>query len=233
MDTLECIKTRRSIRKFTEQPVEFDKLAKIMEAGSQAPSTGDIQNWRFILVTEKALIHDLYNHCFQQEVVFNAQAAIIVCGETDPAERLYGLRGKRLYTVQNCASATENMLLAAHALGLGACWIGAFDEDKVSTVFSIPGNARPQAIVAIGYPNENPTKQFKDLAKCVYFNSFGSKIEDLHLVIRDYSVEWKKNLDSGKQHGKRGLKKVHHHLKKLLAKANKSNMKSVMEKPKK
>lgn len=208
MDVFECIRNRRSIRKFTEQPVEFSKLAQVMEAGRWAPSAGNIQNWRFILVNDKSTIKRAYEHCLHQKVVYHAQALIIVCSTPEKAERLYGLRGKRLYTVQNCSASVQNMLLAAHGLGLGACWIGAFNEDDISAMFGIPSNARPQAILAIGYPDEEPESERKDLASFVHFGKYGMKIKDLHMVLRDYSIQWKKSIDSIEEHGEKGLKKL-------------------------
>ncbi len=209
MDIFECIKTRRSIRKYTQQPVEFDKIAKILEAGVYAPSAGNMQNWRFIVVTDHPAIKELYNHCLHQEVVYNAQTIIIVCGVTDKAESMYGLRGKRLYTVQNCACAIENMLLAAHALGLGACWIGAFDEDKIATMFNIKENARPQAIITLGYPDEKPLSDRKDLESVTYFNQYGMKIKDFHLIVKDYSIEWEKKAQKIEKESEKGLEKLY------------------------
>ncbi len=212
METSKAIRTRRSVRKFTQQPVEFDKLAKIIEAGTFAPSAGNIQNWRFILVTDKPVLRELYNHCMNQEVVYNAQAAIIVVGVIDKAERLYGLRGKRLYTVQNCACAVENMLLTAHDQGLGACWIGAFNEDKLSVIFSIPDKARPQAIIALGYPAEKPNFERKDLESVTYFNQYGMKIKNFHLLIRDYSVEWERQSEKIEVESDKGVGLLRKHL---------------------
>ncbi|MAG39108.1 nitroreductase [Candidatus Woesearchaeota archaeon] len=208
MNIFECIRNRRSIRKYTEQPIEFDKLTKIIEAGTFAPSAGNMQNWRFVLVTDKNVIKNVHEHCLHQEVVYNAQALIVVCGLTEKAERLYGLRGKRLYTIQNCACAIQNMLLEAHALGLGTCWVGAFNEDKINSIFNIPENARPQAIITIGYPNEKPKHDRKDLSSVVYFNNYGLKIKDLHLLLRDYSVEWKKQAKTLEESSEKGFKKI-------------------------
>jgi len=229
MDVFDAIKTRRTIKKFTHQPVEFDKLARIIEAGTYAPSAGNMQNWRFIVVTDKPILHDLYQHCLQQEAMYNATAAIIVVGVTDKAERLYGLRGKRLYTVQNCAAAIQNMLLAAHTLGLGACWIGAFDEDKINSVFSIPDNARPQAILALGYPDETPGFERKDLESVTYFNQYKMKIKDFHRLIKDYSVEWQRKAINIEENSEKSLVKLKYHLKRMWDKA-KENHKKRLEK---
>ena len=219
MDIFQCIYTRRSIRKYTQLPVEFDKLARIIDAGVQAPSAGNIQNWRFILVLEKSLIKQVYEHCLRQEVVYNAQAIIIICGDVAKGERMYGLRGKRLYTTQNCACAVENMLLAAHALDLGACWIGAFDESKIASLFNIPDDIRPQSIISIGHPDEHPESHRKELTSFVYFNEYGNKVKDLHLHIRDYSIEIEKRMkqieEDGKLVGDTISKRIKRFLKKL------------------
>ncbi|MBC8500715.1 MAG: nitroreductase family protein [Nanoarchaeota archaeon] len=235
MDTIDCIMSRRSIRKFTEQPLEFDKIAKILEAGLHAPTAGNLQNFRFVLVIDKGVLRQLYDHCMRQEVINQSQAAIVICGEPDKAERLYGLRGKRLYTVQNCAAAAENMLLAAHALGLGACWVGAFDEDKVKTLLTIETfhHARPQIIIALGYPAEEPKSERKFLTSFVHFNSYENKVKDPHIVLRDYSIKWQKGIETAEEAGGRLTRKLKKALKKWQEKRReKQGIKSVMEKKK-
>ncbi|MBU0667034.1 MAG: nitroreductase family protein [Nanoarchaeota archaeon] len=217
MDLSECIRNRRSIRKYTQQPVEFDKITKIIEAGHEAPSAGNLQNWRFILITDKNVIRSLYNHCLKQEQVYNAQAIIVVCGVVDIAERFYGLRGKRLYTTQNCACAIQNMLLTAYDVGLGACWIGAFDEDKIRSTFNIPENTRPQALITLGYPDEIPKPPHKDeLAGVVYFHKYGARIKELHIVLRDYSVEWEKQIAQAQESIDKGMPKIVEKTKSLI-----------------
>ncbi|MBU0471013.1 MAG: nitroreductase family protein [Nanoarchaeota archaeon] len=222
MDVLECIRTRRTIRKFTEQPVEFGKLSKILEAGTLSPSAGNLQNWRFILVTEKPLIRQIYEHCMRQEAVYHAQAVIIVCSMDNKAEMMYGLRGKRLYSVQNCACAAENMLLAAHSLGLGACWIGAFDEDKIDSMFDMTYNqkdVRPQMIIALGYPAEKPRPPKRvDMASVVHFNQYALKAKYPHIVFRDYSVEWQKQAREIEESSEKLVKKFKKGAKKLWKK---------------
>ncbi|MFH1770606.1 MAG: nitroreductase family protein [archaeon] len=230
MELFECIENRRSIRKYTEQPIEFDKITKILNAGLYAPSTGNLQNWRFVLVLEKPLIKKLYHHCMKQEQVYHAQAVIVVCGVTDKAERMYGLRGKRLYTIQNCACAIQNMLLAAHALGIGACWVGAFDEDKVNALIGVPDRARPQAIITLGYPAEEPKSDRKSLEAATYFNSYGMKIKHLHMFLRDYSVEWERRFNKTKETGERQYRTIKEKIKDWWQKGQQGKMRSVLEK---
>ncbi|MBW2990766.1 nitroreductase family protein [Candidatus Woesearchaeota archaeon] len=191
MDAIECISTRRSIRRFLNVPVDFETIMTIVEAGSLAPSSGNVQDWKFIVVDDKDLMEKMCEYSLKQECVQNAAFLIVVCSDPEHTELHYGLRGQRLYTVQNCAAAAENMLLAAHALGLGGTWVGAFDEEKLREILDIPQTARPQAILAFGYPDEAPDhKRVKDLRVITYFNTYGATIKKVHHVLRDYSLDW-------------------------------------------
>ncbi len=205
METLEAIRTRRTIRKYSEQPVEFEKLMAVCEAGGYAPSSGNIQNWKFIVITNKETIREgLCQACLDQDPVQNAQAAIVVCSEDELCERHYGLRGKRLYTIQNAAAAIQNMLLAAHDLGLGAAWIGAFNEDRIRDVIDMPDIARPQAVITLGYPAEEPQeKRLRHFDDFVRFEFYDGTYRDLHRILRDLSVEWERKADETKRAVKR------------------------------
>jgi nitroreductase len=194
MDVFECIETRRCIRKYLNRPVEFSKVIAILEAGHYAPSAGNLQDWRFIIITDRDVIKRLPQHCVGQNHVV-APVVIVVCADCDITGKHYGLRGKRLYCTQNCAAAIENMLLTAHALGLGGNWIGAFDEDKIKEIFSIPEEVRPQAILTFGYPDEEPPpKKVRDLEIVCFFNQYGNKVENMETAIHDYSLELQKKI---------------------------------------
>ncbi len=195
MDAMECIATRRSIRRFLNVPVDFETIMNIIEAGSVAPSSGNVQDWKFILVDNQELKKEISEHSLGQECLYNAAFLIVICSDPEQTEMHYGLRGERLYTVQNCAAAAQNMLLAAHALGLGGVWVGAFDEDKMRELMDIPKTARPQAILAFGYPDEIPDhKRIKELGIITYFNSYGNKLKNVHHVLKDYSIEWEERI---------------------------------------
>ncbi|RMF56079.1 nitroreductase family protein [Candidatus Woesearchaeota archaeon] len=193
MDVFECIKSRRSIRKFLDTPVEWEKINHVLEAGTFAPSSGNLQNWRFIITTDEDQKKELSEACFDQYWIASAPVLITVVSESEKVERFYGIRGERLYAVQNCAAAIQNMLLAANALGLGSCWVGAFDEIKVARVLKIPDSVRPQAILPLGYPDERvPTPNRYQLADKVFIEEYGNKIKDLSAFINDYSVVWQR-----------------------------------------
>lgn len=156
MDTLECIRTRRSIRKYKDKPVEWEKVSNILDAGRMAPSAGNVQNWKFIIIRDEAARKKVSDACLQQDWMMQAPIHIAVCALPEKIKRYYGVRGERLYTPQNCAAAVENMLLAAHTQGLGSCWVGAFDEDMMRRALGLPEDVIIHAIVTIGYANESP-----------------------------------------------------------------------------
>ncbi len=220
MDLLECIKGRRSIRRYLDLEVPKEKIGIIIEAGAMAPSSGNLQNWRFIIVKDKETRKQLADACLQQDWMATAPVHIVICGVSEVAKQFYGLRGERLYTVQNCAAAMQNMLLTAHDLELGACWVGAFEENMVRKAVSIPKNARPQAIITIGIPNEIvPEPKKTDLTHLAFIEKYHNKIEDVESVMGYYGAAMQQRLQKSKElidkagthlgkHGKRFLKKI-------------------------
>ena len=159
MDTLKAIGTRRSIRRYQTTRIDDETVMTLIEAGSMAPTAGNLQDWKFIIVSKKELMKQLSEAALGQTCIHNAAIVIVICSDSEQTERNYGLRGVRLYTIQNSAAAAQNMLLAAHDMGLGANWIGAFDEEKVRRVLKIPSSARPQIILSFGYPDEAPVQK--------------------------------------------------------------------------
>jgi len=193
METLEAINARRSVRKYMDRPVEFEKVTNIIDAATKAPSAGNLQAWKFILVTDRGMITQVSKYSIEQYWIQTAPVVIIVCAVPEKPEMYYGLRGKRLYNIQDCAAAIENILLAATDAGLGSCWVGAFEEDKIRSLFAIPADVRPQAIITLGYSDEVPKERsLSSIENSVFFNRYGVRVEKLHVLLRDYSVEWQK-----------------------------------------
>jgi nitroreductase len=152
MEFFEVVKKRRSIRRFQPREVEQEAVKKILEAAIEAPSAGNLQTWRFWVVLSEELKRRLAQAAYYQDFVAEAPVVIVVGADLERAFRGYGERGQNLYALQDTAAAVENILLAACALGLGSCWVGAFDEEAVSEALSLPSSLRPVAIVPIGYP---------------------------------------------------------------------------------
>jgi len=153
MDLFEAIKTRRSIRDFKfDEPVDDEKVQKILEAAINAPSAGNGQNWHFEVVRDPDIKHRLATEAGHQSFISRVPVTIVVCADLERAETGYGTRGREMYSLQETAAAIQNMLLVITALGLGTCWIGAFDEGVAARILGLPENLRPVAMLPIGVP---------------------------------------------------------------------------------
>jgi nitroreductase len=160
-DVMECIKQRRSIRSFQPTPVARELIEKVIQAAIWAPSAGNWQPWRFVVVLREDLRGALVKLASDQEFIAEAPAVIVVCAEPGRAEHTYGARARELYCLQDTAAAIQNLMLAAHANGLGTCWVGDFDESALRRLLNIGENFRPIALVPMGYPNESPNPRWR------------------------------------------------------------------------
>jgi nitroreductase len=156
MEFFEVIKNRRSIRSFKKQALPQDVINQLIDAARLAPSAGNAQSWAFVLATEQKTKQALAAAAFNQTWLEGAAAVFVVCADMNRAEASYNERGRTLYCLQDTSAAVENILLAATALGLGACWMGAFYEDEVAKVVNAPVGMRPVALIPVGYPDESP-----------------------------------------------------------------------------
>ena len=147
-----------------------------MDAAIHAPSSGNVQNWRFVVVRDKEKREKVVKACDEQYWMINAPVLIVVCSDTSKIRKLFGVRGEALYAVQNCAAAIENLLLKATEFGLGCTWIGTFDEIKLKEILSIEDEARPQAVIALGYGQDFEEKTKKEpLENFVFFDKYGER----------------------------------------------------------
>jgi len=147
MDVMEAIYQRRSVRNYSDQPVSDETLNKIIAAGMMAPSAGNQQPWHFIAITKGETLKKVGDINPNALMAADAQAAIMVCG--DPALEKYPG-----YWIQDCTAAVQNMLLATHALGLGAVWTGTWPNPQRVVGFrkllNIPDSVNPLALIVIG-----------------------------------------------------------------------------------
>ena len=184
MDTLEAIRTRRSVRKFSDQPVEPEKLQAVLEAVQQAPSWANMQCWRLVVVTDPAVknrISELsYVEAFfatrgyksnpAQKALAEAPVVIVACAEpTESGE----LRGQQYY-LADMGIAAENLMLAAHSLGLGSVFVGVFEEEDLGELLDIPPDIRIVGLFPLGYPQGGvPTgPQRKPLDQIVHYEKW-------------------------------------------------------------
>ncbi len=158
MEFHDVILNRHSIRTFSDQPVEPDKLQKILETANLAPSAGNLQAYEMYVVTDAKKRDGLSCAALAQEYVAVAPIAIVFCTHAALTEGKYTERGTRLYTVQDATIACTFAMLAATDLGLGSVWVGTFDEKVVRLIIGAPEGQVPVVILAIGYPAEFPTQ---------------------------------------------------------------------------
>lgn len=156
MDFWSVIEQRHSIRAFQSSPVGDDAIERLLGAAMRAPSAGNRQPWHFVIVRNPQVRAALEQAAYGRSFVGEAPVVIVVCAEPERSAARYGERGRRLYCLQDTAAAVENILLAATALGLGACWVGAFDEAAAARAVAPPAHLRPVALVPLGVPAESP-----------------------------------------------------------------------------
>ncbi len=156
MQLSEAIRNRRSIRSFKSDPVPEEDLNKILDAGRWAPSSGNTQPLEIVVIKNEERKESLAKAARGQSFIAEAPVALVVCANVPRTAETYGDRGREMYILQDTAAAVQNMLLRAHSLGYGTCWVGSFFDDKVSEVVKTPEWIRPLAIVPLGKPNEDP-----------------------------------------------------------------------------
>lgn len=171
MEFTEVIKNRHSIRTFTDQPVEAEKLEQILETANLAPSAGNLQAYEIYVVTDAKKRDGLSCAALAQEYIAVAPVALVFCTHPELTEGRYTERGTRLYTVQDATIACSFAMLAATDLGLGSVWVGTFDEKVVRMIIGAPERQVPVVILAIGYagefPEQHPRRPLDELAHWV------------------------------------------------------------------
>jgi len=176
VDVFEAIQSRRSVRAFTTEPVSDKEVKQLIDAARQAPSAGNIQPWEFVVVRDPQIKRGLSAAALDQTFIEKAPVVIVVCANQLRSARGYGSRGVNLYCLQDTAAATQNMLLAACALGLATCWIGAFQEEEARRVLNIPNNIRPVAIIPVGHSAQKPeAPERRPLSEIIHHETFGRK----------------------------------------------------------
>ena len=159
-DALTVIHRRKSVRHFTSEPVSHEQLTTLVRAGMAAPTGRNLQPWAFVAVTRRLMLDSLANYLPYAKMLTQAQAAIIVCGDMNKSG------GSELW-IQDCSAATQNILLAAEALGLGAVWTAAFPyENRMSVVrqvLKLPRHLIPLCVIPIGHPTgaDQPKDKWK------------------------------------------------------------------------
>jgi nitroreductase len=169
METLEALKTRRSIRKYTEQKISDEDIREMLTCAMYSPSAFDKQPWHFIVVNKKELFDDILKTATHAEMIKEASHAIFICGDKS-------LEDNEGLLIQDISAVTENFLLAAHSLGLGAVWVGIYPfediEKGIKKLFNMPEHIVPVSLVVIGYPAEKPEQPDRYKEERVHLNKW-------------------------------------------------------------
>ncbi len=170
MDVFEAIQQRYSVRQYRPQPVEPEKLERVLEAARLAPSAGNRQEWRFVVVRDEKARQQLMEAAGGQAFVGQAPVVIAACAEADEHTMMCG---QASYPI-DVAIALEHIALQATEEGLGTCWVGAFDEAAVKQILDIPPEIRVVELMPLGYPADQPKpKQRLALDEIVFPEKWG------------------------------------------------------------
>jgi nitroreductase len=169
MDTIKAIHTRRSVRNYQDKPIAEELITKILAAGMAAPSARNQQPWEFVVITDKNTLEKIPTINPFTQMALKAPLAILICGNLE-------LETASGYWVIDCAAATQNMLLCAHALGLGGVWTGTYpNEDRMdgyTELLGIPESVIPHSLIVIGYPAEQPTPEDRFKPDRIHYNQW-------------------------------------------------------------
>lgn len=169
---LETIMTRTSIRAFTGEPVGEEAVEQLLRAGMAAPSAVNRQPWAFVVLRDRAMLDALQEVHPNARMLATAQVAIVVCG--DMTKAIEGPMGE--FWVQDASAATENILLAAHAMGLGAVWTGVYPNPErvaaISGVLELPPHIVPLCVIPVGWPAESPEPKDKWKSENVHYEKW-------------------------------------------------------------
>ncbi len=171
MNVFDAIRTRRSIRKFTPEPVSPDQVRILLQAAMMAPSAGNAQPWQFLVVDDRRLLERIPSIHPYAAMSREASVGILVCGDLS-REKYPG------FWVQDCAAAVQNLLLAAHGLGLGAVWTGIYpDRDREARfreLFHLPTSIIPLAFIPVGHPAQHPPTPERFDPSRIHHNTWNS-----------------------------------------------------------
>ena len=169
MEAMECILSRRSIRKFTAEKPPANIIDELLAAGFAAPSAGNQQPWHFIVMDNRDMLNAITEYHENAQMLKEAPLAIVICGDRR-------LEKYKDYWVQDCSAAAQNILLAAHARGLGAVWLGVYPREnrvgKTKSLLGLPEEVLPLAIIALGYPAEKKEPSRRWDGQKIHYNGW-------------------------------------------------------------
>ncbi len=173
---IDCIMTRASVRSYTTEVVNDSLVNKILRAGMAAPTAANQQPWKFVVVNEQALKDSITAAFEYTKMVESCSFAVVVCGDMD--DLFTGDVPDGGFWVEDCSAAAENMLLAAHALGIGGVWCGIYPlkdrEQRLRSILNLPSNLTPLNVMAFGYPAQDVAPKDKWAPDKIHYNAIAA-----------------------------------------------------------
>lgn len=175
--TIDDIMTRSSVRSYSDREVAEGQIDTLLRAAMAAPTAGNKQPWRFVVINDKSILNVISENFHTMTMAKDASVAVIMCG--DVTATFDG--DARDYWIQDVSAASENLLLAAHAMGLGAVWCGIYPQmsrvDQFSEMLHLPENIIPMACICIGYPSGETTPKDKWQPEYIHYNTWNKESE--------------------------------------------------------
>lgn len=173
--TVEDIMSRASVRAYSDREIENEQIDTLLRAAMAAPTAGNKQPWRFVVINDKATLDTISRNFHTMTMAKDASIAVVMCGDVTATFDGEG----RDYWVQDVSASSENLLLAAHAMGLGAVWCGIYPmSDRVSqfsAMLRLPENIIPMACICVGYPSGETTPKDKWKPEYIHYNTWSSE----------------------------------------------------------
>ena len=175
MELNKVLESRRSIRQYSKKNVSWHILSDILESATYSPSSGNQQNWRFIIIANEDKKKEIAVASLKQLWIQQAPVIVVVCADFSSIKKYYSSSYREL-SLQNCAIASNNIMLRAASLGLGSCYVAIFDKNAISRILRLPDDIEPMMILTLGYSDETPEKKhIISLNNLTYFEEYGNK----------------------------------------------------------
>lgn len=172
--TIDDIMTRTSVRAYSDKEVDSEKIDTLLRAAMAAPTAGNKQPWRFVVINDKAILNDISENFQTMTMAKDASIAVVMCGDTTATFK----GDAQAYWIEDVSAASENLLLAAHAIGLGAVWCGIYPQmarvEQFSKMLNLPVDIIPMACICVGYPSGETTPKDKWKPEYIHYNTWNS-----------------------------------------------------------
>ena len=189
------LKNRRSVKEFKHKIISEGDISEIVNSGQYAPSSGNIQNWEFLVIKDVDKIEEVSKLCKRGRWISKSDFLVLILNDRQEVKKHFSKIGEK-WSIQNCACAAYNMLLKATDLKIGSCWVGDYDEKKLKELLVIPDKLDVDAVLVFGHSNEEKQFSRDDIRSKVHYNLYNKKNKDIFPL--ESNVKLKKKKKKGK-----------------------------------